>query len=117
MKSFSRIPSLKSHRILPGHALASRFTDETSLPGVDPTERRARRMSWTNYRADQRARFGLRDSLGLAGAVLALVLMLSTALAPRTNVLDTTADASMSETIEIVDAAPVPSTEAVRLGS
>ena len=118
MKSFSRLPkSLSSRRFLPGHAAAPRAAQATSLPGVDHIERRARRRPWTNFRAEQRARFGLRDHLGLAGAVLALALMLSTALAPRTNVLDTTAKAATADVIEVVDEAPAPSTKAPAIPS
>lgn len=101
-----------SRRLLPGHGHASRFT-ETTLPGIDPSERRARRLSWTRFRADQRARFGLRDSLGLAGAALILMLMISAALAPRANVLDTAA--TSPATVQLVDATPAPSAEALHL--
>ena len=118
MKSFSRLPkslsskSQTSRRFLPGHAGASRATSATVLPGVDPAERRARRRPWTNFRAEQRARFGLRDHLGLAGAALALALMLSTALAPRANVLDASAHVPTAGAVEVVDEAPAPSTGA-----
>lgn len=105
MKSFSRLPkSASSRRLLPGHGLGARSANTAALPGVDPRERRARRHPWTAFRAEQRARFGLRDHLGLAGAALALVLMLSVALAPRPNVLDTSADAAPTDHVEVVDA-------------
>jgi hypothetical protein len=118
MKSFTRIPkSLSSRRFLPGHATAPRSGKGTPLPGVDPIERRARRRPWTNFRAEQRAQFGLRDHLGLAGAALALALMLSVALAPQPNVLDTEPNAPTTDAVEVVDEAPVPTTlaTAVRL--
>lgn len=103
-----------TRRLLPGHGRTSRF-DETSLPGVNPTERRARRLSWTRYRAEQRARFGLRDSLGLAGAALILALMVSAALAPRTNVLDAPGTATAPQaTVQITDATPAPSAYPLR---
>ena len=101
-----------SRRLLPGHGQATRFS-ETALPGVDPRERRARRLSWTRFRATQRARFGLRDSLGLAGAALILMLMVSAALAPRTNVLDTAAPTPTH--VQLVDTTPAPSADAHRL--
>jgi len=118
MKSFTRFPkSLSSRRFLPGHANAPRSGEGTPLPGVDPMERRARRRPWTNFRAEQRAQFGLRDHLGLAGAALALALMLSVALAPRANVLDTSANASTTDAVEVVEEVSAPSTlaTAVRL--
>lgn len=116
MKSFTRFPkSLSSRRFLPGHATVSRSGDSTPLPGVDPMERRARRRPWTNFRAEQRAQFGLRDHLGLAGAALALALMLSTALAPRPNVLDASANAPTTDAVEVMDEAPAPSTIATAI--
>lgn len=115
MASFTHLPkSSTSRRLLPGHALTARRAGTTTLPGVDPSERRARRSSWTRYRAEQRARFGRRDIAGLVGAALALALMISTVLAPRTNVLDTRTDAI--ETVQVVDAAPLPASDAARLG-
>ncbi len=114
--SFTHLPeSSTSRRLLPGHALRSRFAGTKPLPGVDPSERRARRSSWTRYRAEQRARFGRRDALGLVGAALALALMISTALAPRTNVLDTRADTAPVDAVQVVDAAPVVAPDAARL--
>jgi len=114
MKSFSRLPkSQSSRRFLPGHGAAPRKAQAVALPGVDPIERRARRHPWTNFRAEQRARFGLRDRLGLAGAVLALVLMLSTALAPRTNVLDTSMDTPATQVVEVSSETPAPPSTAL----
>lgn len=116
MASLTRLPKRStSRRLLPGHALASRYAGETTLPGVDPSERRARRHSWTRYRAEQRARFGRRDALGLAGAALVLALMISTALTPRANVLDASMDTTTPATVQMVDAAPSPSPNAARL--
>ena len=107
MKSFTRFPkSLSSRRFLPGHATVSRSGDSTPLPGVDPMERRARRRPWTDFRAAQRAQFGLRDHLGVAGAALALALMLSVALAPQPNVLDTSGQAVSATTVEVANDAP-----------
>ena len=115
MNSFTRFPkSLSSRRFLPGYATAPRSGESTPLPGVDPMERRARRRPWTNFRAEQRASFGLRDHLGVAGAALALALMLSVALAPQPNVLDSSATTA-TDAVEIVDDAPVSpiATEAI----
>ena len=120
MKSFTRIPkSLSSRRFLTGHANASRSGDTAPLPGVDPVERRARRRPWTNFRAEQRASFGLRDHLGVAGAALALALMLSVALAPQPNVLDTSdkaisASAPITNAVgEVANEAPAPDATAI----
>ena len=111
MRTFTRFPkSLSSRRFLPGHAKVPRSGEGTPLPGVDPMERRARRRPWTDFRAEQRAQFGLRDRLGLAGAALALALMLSTALAPRANVLDTSANTPITDAVEVVDEVPTPNT-------
>jgi len=116
MKQFIHTPThLKTHRILPGHALTARFTDATPLPGVDRTERQARRRAWTNYRADQRFQYGLGGSVGLIGAALALVVMFFAALGPRPNVLDATAHAAPAITVQTIDAAPVVNTDATAL--
>ena len=105
-----------SRRLLPGHGQASRFA-ETALPGVDPVERRARRLLWTRFRAEQRARFGLRDGLGLAGAALILALMISATLAPRANVLDATGSSPATQPVAVqtVDVTPASNGDAVRL--
>jgi hypothetical protein len=109
MNSFTRFPkSVSSRRFLPGHANAPRSGNGTPLPGVDPVERRARRRPWTNFRAEQRASFGLRDHLGVAGAALALALMLSVALAPQPNVLDTSVNADAATMVEVANEAPAP---------
>ena len=116
MASWTRIPKRSTtRRLLPGHALGSRFTEEVSLPGIDPSERRARRHSWTRYRAEQRAQFGRRDALGLAGAALALALMISTVLTPRANVLDAEMDTPSTKTVQMVDATPSSAADASRL--
>jgi len=116
MKQFIHTPThLKTHRILPGHAHGPRFTNTTPLPGVDRAERLARRSVWTNYRADQRFQYGLGGSAGLIGAALVLVLMFFATMAPRTNVLDATADAVPVETVQAVDAAPT--TDAARVAT
>jgi hypothetical protein len=116
MKQFIHTPTrLKTHRILPGHARGPRFTNTTPLPGVDRAERIARRSVWTNYRADQRFQYGLGGSAGLIGAALVLVLMFFATMAPRTNVLDATADAAPVETVQTVDAAPAPEADATAL--
>ena len=116
MKQFIHTPQhLRTHRILPGHAHTSRFADATPLPGVNRTERQARRRAWTNYRADQRFQYGLGGSVGLVGAALALVVMVFAALGPRPNVLDATAHAAPAETVQTVDTAPAVDTDAVAL--
>jgi hypothetical protein len=116
MKQFIHTPKhLKTHRILPGHALNTRFTDTTPLPGVDRAERQARRRAWTNYRADQRFQYGLGGGVGLMGAALALIVMFFAALGPRPNVLDATAHATPGETVQTVDTAPAADTDAVAL--
>jgi hypothetical protein len=114
MNSFTRFPkSLSSRRFLPGHANAPRSGEGTPLPGVDPMERRARRRPWTNFRAEQRASFGLRDHLGVAGAALALALMLSVALAPQPNVLDTSDQAVSATMVEVTSDMPAPEATAI----
>jgi hypothetical protein len=116
MKQFIHTPThLKTHRILPGHALKTRFAQATPLPGVDRAERQARRRAWTNYRADQRFQYGLGGSVGLIGAALALVVMFFAALGPRANVLDATAHATPAETVHTVVTAPAVDTDAVQL--
>lgn len=103
MKQFIHKPQhLKTHRILPGHGNGSRFTDKTPLPNVDRTERQARRHGWTDRQAERRIRYGVGGSIGLVGAVFALVVMLLAAIGPRANVLDTPAP----ETVQVVDVAP-----------
>lgn len=116
MKQFIHTPNhLKTHRILPGHASGSRFTSTTPLPGVDRAERIARRSVWTNYRADQRFQYGVGGSAGLIGAALVLIIMFFATMAPRTNVLDTTADAIPVEVVQSADIAPAADANAVAL--
>lgn len=77
------------------------------MPGVNRDERMARRSVWTNFRADQRSSFGLRDNLGVVGAALVLALMLTVALGPRANVLDASAHLSTAPVVQAVDQAPL----------
>ena len=112
MTPFARLPKRTTRRFLPGYASASRFSDETALPGVNREERMARRSVWTNIRADQRSSFGLRDNLGLVGAALVLALMLSVALTPQVNVLDTASARTTAPVVEAVETAPQVNTTA-----
>jgi hypothetical protein len=116
MKQFIHTPKhLKTHRILPGHGTGSRFTHTAPLPGVDRAERIARRSVWTTYRAEQRFQYGVGGSAGLIGAALVLIIMVAAAMAPRTNVLDTTAEATPVEVVQSVDAAPTADADVVAL--
>lgn len=118
MKQFIHVPThLKTNRIMPGHGRTARGTG-APIPGVDRTERRARRAGWTDAQAKRRRQYGLGGSIGLIGAMLALVLTIFAALGPNTNVLDRPAN---PPTIELVTTQPADTptdtpTDAVRLG-
>jgi hypothetical protein len=111
MKQFIHVPThIKTKRIMPGHGRSTRGTS-APIPGVDRVERRARRTGWTEKQAHRRHVYGMGGSLGLIGAMLALVLTLFAAMSPNANVLDRP---SAEPTVELVDTAPAPSTDAVR---
>lgn len=106
MKQFIHIPkNLKNNRILPGHGLSRRSAD-ASIPGVDRNDHASRRTGWTDSQADRRRMYGLGGSIGLIGALLALVMTVFAAMGPSPNVLDRPANAP---TVQVVDAAPTPS--------
>lgn len=110
MKPFIHMPQhFKSNRILPGHGRAARRTD-TAIPGIDHTERQARRYGWTDRQANRRRAYGIGGSFGLIGALLALTLAVFAAMGPNVNVLDRPADspvAQVSETAPLTTDAPV----------
>lgn len=113
MKQFIYVPThLKTKRIIPGHGRGARGTSD-AIPGVNRQERQARRTGWTEKQAHRRHVYGMGGSLGLIGAMLALVLTLFAAMGPNANVLDRPAD---TPSVELVDTAPTPSADVVRAG-
>lgn len=113
MQQYIYIPThLKTKRILPGHGHAARGASD-AIPGVNRHERQARRTGWTEMQAHRRHVYGTGGSLGLAGAVLVLMLTLAAAIGPSANVLDRPAT---TPSIELVDTAPAApeGTDAVR---
>ena len=108
MKQFIYIPKhLKTNRIMPGHGNGARNTS-APIPGVDRSERQARRTGWTETQAHRRHVYGTGNGLALMGAMLALVISLFAAMGPSANVLDRPATAP---TTELVDAAPTTSAD------
>lgn len=115
MKQFIHRPRhLKTHRILPGHGQRARFTSNGTLPDVDRDERTARRHTWTDRQAARRAQYGRGNRIGLAGAVLALVLALSAALGPHVNVLDASNRPGAEPAHLVAAPAPIASATAVK---
>lgn len=113
MKPFIHTPThLKSHRILPGHGRAVRGTTY-AIPGVDRSERQARRSNWTETQAQRRRTYGLGGSIGLVGAMLALMITLLAAMGPNTNVLDRSVPVPSVELVDTADPdTPPPATRA-----
>ncbi len=113
MKPFIYVPThLKTKRIMPGHGHGTRGTSN-AISGVNRHERQARRTGWTELQAHRRHVYGTGGSLGLVGAVLALVLALFAAVSPNAHVLDRP---SAEPSIELVDTAPTPPTDVIRTG-
>lgn len=110
MNWFTHRPSSRSRRLLPGHAHASAYAslDGVPVPGVDASERRRQRVRWgtAQTRRFDRTELTSRVALGVAVAVMALVML--AAMASPTNSLErahlaqTQADAAAVQ----VDAAP-----------
>jgi len=112
MKQFIYVPNhLKTKRIMPGHGHGARGTSDP-IPGVSRQERQGRRTGWTERQAHRRHVYGMGGSLGLVGAMLALVLTLFAAMSPNANVLDRP---NAVPSIELVDTAPTaPVSDATR---
>lgn len=111
MKQFIHTPThIRTKRIMPGHGRGTRGSS-APIPGVDRSERQARRVGWTEMQAHRRHVHGMGNGLGLAGAMLALVLTLFAAMGPNANVLDRS---SAEPTVQLVDQTPTPPTGTVR---
>ena len=113
MTSFTKLPNrlrrtafLTAYRQPP----SARGQQNRTLPGVDPEERRIRRAAWMKNQDCRQCERPWQGQLGVVAAVLALVLMLGTAMTTSTSALERAAAAHEEAPAPVVqtDGAPTP---------
>ena len=112
MKSFAQLPNrLRRNAFLNGYGRKrlQRSNQSATLPGVNPEERRVRRAVWMRSQGQRQDDNQLRGKLGFAAALVALMLMLGTALTTSTSALERAATAQQEAPVEAVQHdAPAP---------